>query len=93
MGAATTVFFEVQLKDDVLRGRSNVADLGDVHLRWVTPMSGLTNRQASAITSQFDRELGTTGDPLLEFGSNRGLGLRPVQQPSVRGLRWGCANS
>ena len=69
MGAATTVFFEVQLKDDVLRGQSNVADLGDVHLRWVTPMSRLTNRQASAITSQFDRELGTTGDPLLEFGA------------------------
>ena len=69
MGAATTVFFEVQLKDDVLRGRSNLADLGDVHLRWVTPKSGLTNRQAAAITSQVDRELGTTGDPLLEFGA------------------------
>ena len=69
MGAATTVFFEVQLKDDVLRGRSNVADMGDVHLRWVTPKSGLTNRQSTAITSQFDRELGTTGDPLLEFGA------------------------
>ena len=48
MGAATTVFFEVQLKDDVLRDRSNVADLGDVHLRWVTPMSGLTNRQSAS---------------------------------------------
>ena len=69
MGAATTVFFEVQLQNDVLRGRSNMADLGDVHLRWVTPMSGLTNRQAAAITSQFDRELGATGDPLLEFGA------------------------
>ena len=69
MGTATTVFFEVQIKDDVLRGRSNMADLGDVHLRWVRPMSGLTNRQAAAMTSQFDRELGTTGDPLLEFGA------------------------
>ena len=69
MGAATTVFFEVQLKDTVLRGRSNVSDLGDVHVRWVTPMSGLTNRQSEAITSQFDREFGTTGDPLLEFGA------------------------
>ena len=56
-------------RNDVLRGRSNMADLGDVHLRWVTPMSGLTNRQAAAITSQFDRELGATGDPLLEFGA------------------------
>ena len=69
MGAATTVFFEVQLKDDILRRPSNVADLGNVQLRWVTPKSGLTNRQSAAITSQFDRELGTTGDPLLEFGA------------------------
>ena len=69
MGAATTVFFEVQLKDDVLRRPSNVADLGDVQLRWVTPMSGLTNRQSASMTSHLNAELGTTGDPLLEFGA------------------------
>ena len=46
MGAATTVVFEVQLHDDVLRRPSRIADLGDVQLRWVTPKSGLTNRQS-----------------------------------------------
>ena len=69
MGAATTVFFEVQLHDDALRRPSRSADLGDVQLRWVTPKSGLTNRQSAGITSHLNTELATTGDPLLEFGA------------------------
>ena len=69
MGAATTVFFEVQLRDDVLRRPSRIAELGDVQLRWVTPKSGLTNRQSAGITSHLNAELATTGDPLLEFGA------------------------
>ena len=69
MGAATTVFFEVQLHDDVLRRPSRIADLGDVQLRWVTPMSGLTNRQSASITSHLNAELAATGDPLLEFAA------------------------
>ena len=69
MGAAATVFFEVQLHDDALRSPSRIADLGDVQLRWVTPKSGLTNRQSVAITSHLNTELATTGDPLLEFGA------------------------
>ena len=69
MGAATTVFFEVQLHDDALRSPSRIADLGDVQLRWVTPKSGLTNRQSAGITSHLNTELATTGDPLLEFGA------------------------
>ena len=69
IGAATTVFFEVQLRDEVLRRASNTVELGDVQLRWVTPMSGLTNRQSTAITSHLNAELGTSGDVLLEFAA------------------------
>ena len=69
MGAATTVFFEVQMHDDVLKRPSRIADLGDVQLRWVTPKSGLTNRQSAGITSHLNAELATTGDPLLEFSA------------------------
>ena len=69
MGAATTVFFEVRVHEDVWRSPSQTFDLGDVQLRWVTPMSGLTNRQTAAMTSRLDGELGATGDPLLEFGA------------------------
>ena len=69
MGAATTVFFEVRVHDNVWRSPSQAADLGNVQLRWVTPMSGLTNRQSAAMTSRLDTELGATGDALLEFGA------------------------
>ena len=69
MGAATTVFFEVRVHDDVWRSPSQAVEMGDVQLRWVTPMSGLTNRQSAAMTSRLDTELGATGDPLLEFGA------------------------
>ena len=69
MGAATTVFFEVRVHDDVWRSPSQAADLGNVQLRWVTPLSGLTNRQSAAMTSRLDTELGAIGDALLEFGA------------------------
>ncbi len=69
VGAATTVFYEVQMRDEAWRNPSNLAELGDVQLRWVTPVSGLTNRQSAAMVSRLDGELGTIGDALLEFGA------------------------
>ena len=69
VGAATTVFYEVMVRDEVWRSPSETVELGDVQLRWVTPVSGLTNRQSAAMTSRLDGELGTTGDALLEFGA------------------------
>ncbi len=69
MGAATTVFFEVMVRDDALRRPSESYDLGDVQLRWVTPMSGLTNRQSAGMVSRLDSDLSAMGDALLEFGA------------------------
>ena len=69
MGAATTVFFEVMVRDDAMRRSSESVDLGDVQLRWVTPMSGLTNRQSAAMVSPLDGDLSSIGDPLLGFGA------------------------
>ena len=69
MGAATTVFFEVMVRDDARRSASEAVELGDVQLRWVTPVSGLTNRQSAALVSRLDGDLWTIGDPLLEFGA------------------------
>ena len=69
MGAATTVFFEVMVRDDAWRRPSQTVDLGDVQLRWVTPMSGLTNRQSAAMVSRLDSDLSSMGDALLEFGA------------------------
>ena len=69
MGAATTVFFEVMVRDDAGKSRSETVELGDVQLRWVTPVSGLANRQSEAMVSRLDSDLWTMGDPLLEFGA------------------------
>ena len=69
MGAATTVFFEVMVRDDARKSGSETVELGDVQLRWVTPVSGLTNRQSAALVSRLDGDLWTIGDPLLEFGA------------------------
>ena len=47
VGAATTVFYEVLVRDDVWSSPSKTSSFGDVQLRWVTPVSGLTNRQSA----------------------------------------------
>ena len=69
VGAATTVFYEVLVRDDVWSSPSQTVEFGDVQLRWVTPVSGLTNRQSAAMVSRLDGDLWTMGDPLLEFGA------------------------
>ena len=68
-GAATTVFFEVRLRDEIRSRLSQVADLGNVDLRWVTPSGGLSNRQAKELNMRPDRTFGRSGDALLEFGA------------------------
>ena len=68
-GAATTVFFEVRLTGEARSRSSQVADLGNVDLRWVTPNGGLSNRQAKELNMRPDRTFGGSGDTLLEFGA------------------------
>ena len=68
-GAATTVFFEIRLRDEIRSRLSQVADLGNVDLRWVTPSGGLSNRQAKELNMRPDRTFGGSGDALLEFGA------------------------
>ena len=68
-GAATTVFFEIRLRDEIRSRLSQVADLGNVNLRWVTPSGGLSNRQAKELNMRLDRAFGGSGDALLEFGA------------------------
>ena len=65
-GAATTVFYELELKDE---GRRDVVRLGDIELRWVTPSTGESNRQHAAILSQRTAELDDLDDSLLQLGA------------------------
>ena len=68
-GAATTVFFEVRLRDD-MRGRLNsIADLGTVDLRWVDPVTGQSLQQSDWMDVRLDRRLGRGSDAYVEFGA------------------------
>ena len=58
-GAATTVFFELELFDRNSLGRSDQA-LGEVEVRWVTPRSGDSNRQHQEIGAVLSHRDATT---------------------------------
>jgi len=64
MGSATTMFFEVELTDAA--SRDGVVDLGEVELRWLTPMSGESNRQQVQMASAVSR---FGDDEMLDLGS------------------------
>ncbi len=65
-GAATTVFYELELKSPVPGG---VAQLGEVELRWVTPATGESNRQHTSIFRQGDIRFDSVNDSLLSLGA------------------------
>ena len=63
-GTATTVFYELELKDQWFTGPLT---LGDVELRWVTPSTQESNRQHAGIASHnYDFNF---ADPLLRLGA------------------------
>ncbi|MYE06522.1 MAG: DUF3520 domain-containing protein [Chloroflexi bacterium] len=64
MGSATTMFFEVELTDAA--SRDGVVDLGEIELRWLTPMSGESNRQQVQMASAVSR---FGDDEMLDLGS------------------------
>ena len=65
-GAATTVFYELEL-------RGHPPDyndaLGMVELRWVNPDSGQSRQQSAAIAGQISPAAGYAQNPLLHFGA------------------------
>ena len=64
MGSATTMFYEVELTADALR--ADVIELGEIELRWLTPMSDESNRQQVAMVSGVSR---FGDDAMLDLGS------------------------
>ena len=68
-GAATTVFFEVRLRDEMRSRLNSVADLGMVDLRWVDPASGISLQQSQWMDVRLDRRLGRGTDANVEFGA------------------------
>ena len=68
-GTATTVFFEVRLRDDMRSRLDTAADLGTVDLRWVDPVTGASLQQSQWMDVRLDRQLGRGGDAHVEFGA------------------------
>ena len=66
-GAATTVFYELRPADRPRFG--DMVDLGDVELRWVTPISNDSNRQHAQIVGRYDLPSNDTVGALLQFGA------------------------
>ena len=70
-GAATTVFYELELTDSTARrrGTDGAAKLGDVELRWVEPDTGRSRQQFAAVAGQWHRDFDALGDPYLKLGT------------------------
>ena len=68
VGAATTVFYELELTDRVWRNPRQTVELADVDLRWVTPVGGMSNRQGTVMELRPDMEF-HAAHALLQFGS------------------------
>ena len=71
-GAATTVFYELELHDKALRGGLDEVELGSVELRWVVPDTGQSRGQRAAVSGRPDSRFGV-GDPLFRLAAIVGL--------------------
>lgn len=68
-GAATTVFYEIELHDRALARGGQDVTLANVELRWVVAETGQSRSQRSEVRGRLDSSLGASGDPLLQLGA------------------------
>ena len=68
-GAATTVFYELDLVEGMDARSAAGAQLGRVELRWVTPVSQATNRQHAPIWGRWGTDFAAMDDPRLRLGT------------------------
>ena len=66
-GAATTVFYELELWRDAQFAQS--ANLGSVELRWTDPVTGRPWRQHASVSGQPDTDFRYASDLMLQFGA------------------------
>jgi Ca-activated chloride channel family protein len=68
-GAATTVFYEIELHDRALARAGEDMTLANVELRWVVAETGQSRSQRTEVRGRLDARLGASGDPLLQLGA------------------------
>lgn len=72
-GTATTVFYELQLTSQVASRNAATARLGDVEIRWVEPLSGVSREQYDAVSGAWREDFSQLQDPMLRLGAITGL--------------------
>ena len=68
-GAATTVFYEIELHDRALARAGQDVTLANVELRWVVADTGQSRSQRAEVRGRLDSSLSASGDPLLQLGA------------------------
>ena len=68
-GAATTVFYELELTGQADRRQASTVKLGDIELRWVEPDTGRSREQYASVAGHWRQEFDAVGDPLLKLGT------------------------
>ena len=72
-GAATTVLYELVLRNDALLPRGEEADLGRVELRWIQPDTRQSLSQRADVTGRGDVAFGHGADPMFHLAAIVGL--------------------
>ena len=68
-GAATTVFYELELHDQARARAGQELALASVELRWVVAETGQSRSQRTEVRGRPDTSLGSAGNPLLQLGA------------------------
>ena len=68
-GAATTVFYEIELHDRARARTGRDVTLANVELRWVVAETGQSRSQRTEVRGRLDRSLSASGDALLQLGA------------------------
>ena len=94
-GAATTVFYELELNNPVGEIWGNTTNLGAVELRWVAPIGGQSWKQYATVSGRGNREeFDSLNDPLLQLGAvvalsaDRYSGLPYAGYPNFPNVGW-----
>ena len=68
-GAATTVFYELELTGQLDRRTASTAKLGDIELRWVEPDTGASREQYASLSGHWRQDFDAVYDPYLKLGT------------------------
>ncbi len=68
-GAATTVFYELELANQVYTRPAGTARLADIELRWVEPDTGASREQYASLSGHWRQDFDAVADSYLKLGS------------------------